>query len=73
MNKSYTFKRIVMFLLADCLAGQSWNGTECVDCPLGTFQSHPYQTSCIECPEGWTTLAVASTELTDCLRRFTAC
>ena len=70
-----TFDELWMFLMlwftsltADCSAGQRWNSTQCEDCPIGTFQSLPYEDQCIACRGGWTTIATASTSQEHCLR-----
>lgn len=49
-----------------CELGQYLNGTECTDCPIGTYQNSLGQDSCIPCLQGRYTENTASIDQTDC-------
>ncbi|XP_050392556.2 uncharacterized protein LOC126811123 [Patella vulgata] len=50
----------------NCTAGYKIDGVNCVACPIGQYQSLPYQLSCQSCPSGTTTRNTASSASTDC-------
>ena len=58
--------RFNLWLTGNCSAGYHIDGTNCIACPLGTYQPRKWQDSCIECPEGSTTSYTASTSQDDC-------
>ncbi|XP_071505772.1 uncharacterized protein [Diadema antillarum] len=39
----------------------------CVECPLNAYQDQSGQQNCISCPTGYVTLAVASSDISDCV------
>lgn len=53
-------------LCADCPMGTYWYNGLCVMCPKGTYQNENGQLQCKACPDGFTTLYIASRNVTEC-------
>ncbi|KAL4218695.1 Sushi [Mactra antiquata] len=52
--------------LVYCPAGSYSHGHNCVFCEEGSYQPSEGQSFCIQCPTGLTTVAVGSTDISDC-------
>ena len=57
--------------LADCPAGTKYDGvSRCLDCPLGSYQDHPAQSSCKPCPRDQMTESVKAVTIYQCKGKY---
>ena len=62
-----------IFPTDSCDVGQEPSPSGCANCAIGFYSGSNSVDACIQCPSGLTTIAVASTAVTDCIGKISQC